>query len=135
MGLAERRGVERFQNEQYPDWVAKIGEAAGFDLPVEVVWEELAVPDYADSYPEFFVKVFFQPLVDALSAITIDDLGKTAVRSGLRKIVIRNSGQHASASGCMLLDKVLTFDHRPEANVDYGAERAKDLQRILENGL
>lgn len=68
MGLAERRGVERFKSEQYPDWVAKIGEAAGFDLPVEVVWEELAVPDYADSYPEFFVKVFFQPLVDALGA-------------------------------------------------------------------
>jgi hypothetical protein len=30
---------------------------------------------------------------------------------------------------------VLTFDHQPHANIDYGQERAKALQRVLESGL
>jgi hypothetical protein len=30
---------------------------------------------------------------------------------------------------------VLTFDHKPHTNIDYGEERAKGLQKILESGL
>ena len=135
MGLAERRGIEHFKTGQYPDWHARIVEAAGFELPVEVLWDELAVADYAESYPEFFVKVYFQPLLDALNAITIDELGKTAAREGLARIVIRNTGQHSSIWGSTFEDGVLTFDHLPHTNVDYGDERAKGLVRLLEAGL
>jgi hypothetical protein len=135
MGLAERRGVERFKNGDYPGWKSQIDEAAGFEVPVDVAWEELAVADYADSYAEFFPKVYFQPLVDALRAVTVDDLGKGALRDGLSKIVIRNEGGFYSTSGSSFTDGVLTFDHQPHANVDYSEERAKGLQRILESGL
>lgn len=135
MGLAERRGVERFKNDDYPGWKSRIDEAAGFEVPVEVAWEQLAVADYADSYAEFFPKVYFQPLVDALRAVTIDDLGQNALREGLSKIVIRNEGGFYSTSGISFTDGVLTFDHQPHVNVDYGEERAKGLQRTLESGL
>jgi hypothetical protein len=135
MGLAERRGVERFKNDDYPGWKSRIDEAAGFEVPVEVEWGELAVADYADSYAEFFPKVYFQPLVDALSAVTVDDLGKTALREGLSKIVIRNNGGFYSTSGISFADGVLTFDHQPHTNIEYGEERAKGIQRILESGL
>lgn len=135
MGLAERRGAERFKNDDYPGWKSRIDEAAGFDVPVEVAWEELAVAGYADSYPEFFPKVYFQPLVDALHAVTVDDLGKGALRDGLSRIVIRNTGQYYSTSGISFAEGVLTFDHQPHANVDYGQERAKGLQHALESGL
>lgn len=135
MGLAERRGVERFKNEDYPGWKQKIDQAAGFDLPVEVAWDELGVADYADSYPEFFAKVYFQPLVDALSAVAVDEMGKSAARAGIAKIVIRNSDQYGSTQGIAFADGVLTFDHKPHVNVDYGDERAKTLQHTLEAGL
>lgn len=135
MGLAERRGVERFKNDDYPGWKSRIDEAAGFEVPVEVAWEQLAVADYADSYAEFFPKVYFQPLVDALRSVTIDDLGQNALREGLSKIVIRNEGGFYSTSGISFTDGVLTFDHQPHVNVDYGEERAKGLQRTLESGL
>ena len=135
MGLAERRGVEQFKNSDYPGWKSRIDEAAGFEVPVEVAWEELAVADYADSYSEFFSKVYFQPLADALRAVTVDDLGKNALREGLSKIVIRNEGGFYSTSGISFTDGVLTFDHQPHANIDYGEERAKGLQRTLESGL
>lgn len=135
MGLAERRAVERFKNEDYPGWKQKIDQAAGFEVAVEVHWAELAVLDYADSYAEFFVKVYFQPLVDALSAVTIDEMGKTAAREGIASIVIRNSDQYGSAQGMVFTGGVLTFDYRPNVNVDYGEERAKELQHVLEAGL
>lgn len=135
MGLAERRGVERFKNDDYPGWKSRIDEAAGFDVPVEVAWDELAVADYADSYADFFPKVYFQPLVEALSAVAADDMGKSALREGLSKIIIRNAGEFYSTAGISFADGVLTFDHKPQTNIDYGAERAKGLQRTLESGL
>jgi hypothetical protein len=54
MGLAERRAVEQFKNDDYPGWQAKIAKVAWFEVPVDVTWEELAVNDYANSYGEFF---------------------------------------------------------------------------------
>jgi hypothetical protein len=135
MGLAERRGVEQFKNDDYPGWKSRIDEAAGYEVPVEVNWEELAVADYASSYADFFPKVYFQPLVDALHAITVDDLGKNALREGLAKIVIRNAGEFYSTSGISFAGGVLTFDHKPHTNTGDGEERAKGLIRALESGL
>jgi hypothetical protein len=135
MGLAERRGVERFRNDDYPGWKAKIDQAAGFEVPVEVAWDELAAEGYASSYAGFFPKVYFEPLVDALTAVTVDELGRSAIRAGLKKIIVRNTGQYYSTQGLGFTEGVLTFDHKPETNVDYGADRAKGLQQILESGL
>jgi hypothetical protein len=135
MGLAERRAVEHFKSEDYPGWKAKIDQAAGFDVPVEVAWDELAVVDYASSYVTFFPKVYFQPMVDALTAVTADEMGKSAVRDGLKRIVVRNTHQYASTSGFAFVGGVLTIDHKPDTNVDYGAERAQGLQKLLESGL
>jgi hypothetical protein len=135
MGLAERRGAEQFKSNDYPGWKSRIDEAAGFEVPVEVAWDELAVAGYAGSYAEFFPKVYFQPLAEALAAVTVDDLGKNALREGLAKIVIRNDGGFYSTSGISFTGGVLTFDHQPHVNVDYGQERAKGLQQALEDGL
>ena len=135
MGLAERRAAESFRTDEYPGWKSKLDEAAGFDLPVEVSWEELAVEGYADRYPEFFAQVFFQPLVSALSAVTVDDMGRQALAGGLTKVVVRNSGQYGSTAGFTFADGVLTVDHRSDVNIDYGDDRAKQLQHLLESNL
>src|SRR5215469_5132624 len=133
MGLAERRAAERWKNDYYPDWKARIDQAAGFDVPIEVSWEQLAVEDFADSYADFFPKVYFRPLVLALNAITVDDMGRDAIREGLSKVVVRNSGEYGSNSGISFRDGVLTINHRPNLNVDYYEERAKVIQEKLES--
>jgi hypothetical protein len=135
VGLAERRSVERFKNDDYPGWKARIDEAAGFDVPIEVAWEELAVADYADSYAEYFPQVYFQPLLDALGAIGVDAMGKEALREGVSKIIVKNSGQFFSPSGITFVDGVLTFDHMSESNTHHVEERTKALQALLEAGL
>jgi hypothetical protein len=135
MGLAERRAAEQFKTEQYPEWKRKIDEAAGFEVPVEVSWDQLAVDDYATSYAQFFPKVFFEPLERALAAVAIDQMGKDALKAGLKQIVIKNSGQYYSTSGFSFTGGILTIDHKSDTNVDYGEERAKGLQKLLESGL
>ncbi|BCB77528.1 hypothetical protein Pflav_039380 [Phytohabitans flavus] len=82
MGLAERRAALAFSTEEYPGWRSKFDQAACFEVPVEVAWDELAVDGYADDYSAFFTKVYFRPLAEALAAITIDDLGKDALKAG-----------------------------------------------------
>src|SRR5262245_13026601 len=99
MGLAERRAAEQFKTEQFPEWQRKLAEAACFDVPIEVAWNELTVDDYASSYSEFFPKVYFEPLVRAVAAVTIDDMGREALKAGLTKIIIKNSGEYYSKSG------------------------------------
>lgn len=135
MGLAERRSAERFKNEDYPGWKSQIDAAAGFDVPVEVNWDELAVADYANDYASFWPQVYFQPLVDALTAVGIDEMGKTALREGLSKIVIRNTDAFYSSSGISFTDGVLTFDHKPHANLGDAEDRTKGLQQTLESAL
>ncbi|GAA4724282.1 hypothetical protein [Phytohabitans rumicis] len=135
MGLAERRAAEQFKTEEFPGWQRQIDEAAGFEVPVEVEWAELAVDDYASRYTEFFPKVYFQPLVRALAAITIDDMGKDALKDSLTKIVIRNTDAYASDTGFSFTGGVLTIDHRPATNLDHDDDRAKWLQELLESAL
>jgi hypothetical protein len=79
--------------------------------------------------------VYFGPLVGALAAVTVDDLGRSAARSGLNKIIVRNSGQYVGSQGFTFTGGVLTIDHLPHTNVDYGDERTKAIQQVLEAGL
>ncbi|MFC1408183.1 hypothetical protein ACEZCY_02685 [Streptacidiphilus sp. N1-12] len=135
MGLAERRAVEQFKNDDYPGWKSRIDEAAGFEVPIEVEWQELAVADYADRYVDYFPQVYFQPLADALSVIGADDMGRDALREGVTKVVVRNSGQFSSTTGITFVDGVLTFDHMSDTNTHHVEERTKHLQTILESAL
>lgn len=71
----------------------------------------------------------------ALSAITVDDMGKNAIREGLSKIVIKNSGEYGSTAGITFRNGVLTINHRPHVNLDRYEERAKAIQSNLESGI
>jgi hypothetical protein len=134
VGLAERRAAEKFRNDDYPAWKARIDQAAGFEVPIEVNWEELAVDGYAGDYPVFFPRAFFEPLAQTLGAIAADDMGKSALRAGLSKVIIRNTNEHGGASGISFAGRVLTFDHKPQANNGDGDE-LKKLRKVLESGL
>lgn len=131
MGLAERRGVKNFEDKAYPELKRRMDEAAGFEVPVEVDWASLGVDDYAHLYDESFPKVYFEPVITAFQSITIDDMGREALRDGLKKVIVRHSGsQDLSFEG-----GVLTVDHHPVTNVDYWEERRDTLQKALEKGL
>jgi hypothetical protein len=138
MGLAERRAAKEFETNRFPSLKTQITQAAGFDLSIEVNWESLSSQDQAHLYEECWPKVYFTPLVEALKSITRDDLGKEALRSSLKKIVIQNKAGIYYGDRMAQFEKgsgTLTIDHEPCTNVDHVDERAKGITKTLENAL
>ncbi len=131
MGLQERRAIKEFQDNQYPGIKQDLDSAAGFDVNMEINWDELQAEDYSHLYNEGFLKVYFIPLVEAFKAICIDDMGKEALKAGLKKVIVRNSG----TTNISFENGVVTMDHHPVANLDYWEDRKKDLQTKLEKAL
>lgn len=131
MGLAERRAIKAYQDHRLPQLLEAIRAAAGFPVEVEVDWDSLAVADSAHLYDEAFTKVYFDPLIKALENITIDDLGRDALKAGLKKVVIKDEGSSWPA----FEGGVLTLKFYAVANLDYGDERRRSIQDILEKGL
>lgn len=83
-------------------------------------------------YNEGFEKVYFRPLTKALKAITVDDLGREALKKGLSQVTIKNAGDVGSTAGISFYNGILTIDHSPVANVDDIDVRASHIQKILE---
>src|SRR6266700_4035187 len=87
MGLEERRKIKELQDVTLPGRVKEIEEICGKAIPYEVDWDSLA--DDADGL-NFIDNISCHRLNMALRVICQDDLGKDAVREGLKKIKLVN---------------------------------------------
>ena len=87
MGLNERRKIKELQETTLPDRVREIEEICGKAIPYEVDWESLA--DDAEGL-NFLDNLSCHRLNMALRSICIDDMGKEAVREGLRLVRLKN---------------------------------------------
>ncbi|MCA9778498.1 MAG: hypothetical protein KC800_17340 [Candidatus Eremiobacteraeota bacterium] len=136
MGLSERRAAKAFQDGPFQELQAKINEAACKELEIEVDWNSLAIDGMSHMYEEAFPKVYFLPLIGALQAVCIDDMGKEALAEGLEKVTIQNQQGISSASRwATFQNKALVLDHKPITNIDYVKDRTDSLQKLLEDGL
>jgi hypothetical protein len=87
MGLNERRKIKELQESTLPGRVKEIEEICGKPIPYEVDWDSLA--DDAEAL-NFLDNISCHRLNMALRTICIDDMGKEAVREGLRLIKLKN---------------------------------------------
>src|SRR5215470_12372080 len=87
MGLNERRKMKELQEVTFPGRVKEIEEICGAPIPYEVDWDSLA--DDADGL-NFIDNTSCHRLNMALRMICQDDLGKSAVRDGLKKVKLKN---------------------------------------------
>src|SRR5688500_13692457 len=118
MGLAERRAAKKFETESYPRLKKDVNDAAGYDVPMEVEWDTLAIDEQSHLYDEYWPQVYFQPLKTALKEICQDDMGKEALKGALKKIIIRNTKNTSYGASIATFDKgVLTLDHLPTTNI------------------
>ncbi len=136
MGLAERRAAKNFETNQLPALQKEIDAAAGFSIPLEINWEQLSPEGQTHLYEESWTKVYFRPLIDALKAICVDDMGKAALKGALKKVVIKNAQNVYYGDRIATFEGgVLTLDHEPTTNIDDVADRAKGIQATLEKNL
>jgi len=87
MGLNERRKIKELQEVTFPARVKEIEEICGKAIPYEIDWDSLA--DDAEAL-NFIDNVSCHRLNMALRTICIDDMGKEAVRDGLKMIKLKN---------------------------------------------
>ena len=87
MGLNERRKIKELQDTTLPGRVKEIEEICGKPIPYEVDWDSLA--DDAEAL-NFLDNISCHRLNMALRTICVDDMGKEAVREGLRLIKLKN---------------------------------------------
>jgi hypothetical protein len=87
MGLEEKRRMKELREVTFPGRVREIEEICGAPISYEVDWDSLA------DDPEglnFIDNISCHRLNMALRTICQDDLGKQAVREGLKKIKLVN---------------------------------------------
>jgi hypothetical protein len=87
MGLNERRKIKELQETTFPEREREIEEISGQTIPYEVDWDSLA--DDAQGL-NFIDNISCHRLNMALRVICQDDMGKEAVRDGLRLIKLKN---------------------------------------------
>ena len=87
MGLNERRKIKELQEVTLPGRVKEIEEICGAPIPYEVDWDSLA--DDLEGL-NFLDNLSCHRLNMALRVICQDDLGKQAVREGLKKVKLKN---------------------------------------------
>ena len=87
MGLNERRKIEELKTVTFPGRVKEIEEICGKAIQYEVDWASLA--DDAEAL-NFIDNISCHRLNMALRVICQDDLGKQAVRDGLKQIKLKN---------------------------------------------
>src|SRR5579864_3981183 len=87
MGLAERRKVKELQDVTFPGRVKEIEEICVAPIPYAVDWESIA--DDANAL-NFIDNISCHRLNMALRMICLDDMGKQAVREGLKLVRLKN---------------------------------------------
>jgi len=87
MGLNERRKIKELQDVTFPGRVKEIEEICGKAISYEVDWESLA--DDLEGL-NFIDNLSCHRLNMALRVICQDDMGKEAVRDGLKLIKLKN---------------------------------------------
>ena len=105
MGLNERRKVKELQETVLPGRVKEIEEICGKAIPYEVAWE--TIQDDLTAL-NFLDNVSCHRLNMALRVICVDEMGKEAVRDGLKLVRLVNV-KEPSAMALGFADGVLTM--------------------------
>jgi len=136
MGLNERRTTHDFQTNELPGLQAKVDEAAGFNVPIEVHWDQLTPEGESHLYSASWKAVYFEPLIAALKSVARDDMGREALKAGLKRVVIVNAtGNYYPDNWAKLEAGTLTLDHEPLVNAGDVEPRSARLVSVIENGL
>jgi hypothetical protein len=136
MGLSEKRILATYQGEKFPAWKTKLSEIAGYDLPIEVMWDEIMKEGFADAYPNTIDYNFFSPLEKALQSVASDQIGKDALKAKIKKVKIGSkrpwSGLEVSIDGdALVLDADPTYN-RTDGEVGNNTQR---ISTALESAL
>lgn len=134
MGLAQRRILQEYQTEKFEPWKKELTTIVG-EVPVEVKWDTMVADNNDDKnyYFNSFDKIYFNCITQVFKNLCADDMGKDAVKSSLKKIVIDGT-EGSSPNPSTYVDGVFTVKHKI-CNQDNGHERIKVWTKLIESKL
>jgi hypothetical protein len=130
VGLNERRKIKELQDSTFPGRVKEIEEICGQAIPYEVDWDSLA--DDAQGL-NFIDNISCHRLNMALRMICQDEMGKQAVRDGLKLVKlknVKNEGDRRISFGSGVLEM-----HVPYAQGASGMFSDGEIRQLLETNL
>jgi hypothetical protein len=130
MGLNERRKMKELQETTFPKRVKEIEEICGIPIPYEVDWDSLA--DDAQGL-NFIDNLSCHRLNMALRVICADEMGKAAVRDGLKLVRLKNVKDKASMK--IAFDGGVLEMHCAYALGAEGMFNDNAIRKVLENNL
>ena len=130
MGLNERRKIKELQDVTFPGRVKEIEEICGVAIPYEVDWESLA--DDAEGL-NFIDNLSCHRLNMALRSICLDEMGKAAVREGLKLVKLKNVKDKAGMQ-MLFQDGVLEMHCAYALRTD-GMYSDNEIRQVLEKNL
>jgi hypothetical protein len=130
MGLQERRKIKELQETTLPAREKEIEEICGVAIPYDVDWDSLA--DDSEGL-RFLDNLSCHRLNMALRVICMDDMGKQAVRDGLKKVRLVNVKEPADRK-IAFAGGVLEM-HCAYAQATAGMHSDGEIRAVLENGL
>ena len=134
MGIPERRVLKQFEEQEYPKHKQAINAAAGFDVPLTVDWASMELDGESALYMNAIPKVYFIPLADAFRSIASDELGKSALKNGLKSVTI-NGKEGTTPTAWRFESGELRINHICIYNIEDVKDRANWLIKTLEDGL
>ncbi len=138
LGLAERRAIAAYSTDIWPKYELEIQDLAGFPVTINLDSKSLALPGLADSYADddYLRKPIIDPILQAIGAITATEIGRAALKDGLKTIVIHYDETSAPSSnykdGVNMIAGVLTINWKPYTNVDDVEARDLALLSVIE---
>ncbi len=126
MGLDERRRVKELQEVTLPGRVKEIEEICGVPIPYEVDWDSIK-----DDGPalNFLDNCSCHRLNMALRMVCQDDMGKEAVRDGLKLVKLKNVKTPAEIS--MTFENGVLEMHCAYAQGASGMINDNDIRKFL----
>jgi len=130
MGLEERRRIKELQEVTLPERVREIEEICGAPIQYEVDWDSLASDAAGLNYLD---NLSCHRLNMALRMICQDDMGKEAVRDGLKLVKLKNAPDTGSMS--MTFEGGVLEMHCAYAQGTSGMFGDNDIRALLEANL
>lgn len=136
MGLAEKRALQEFRHNQWPQIQATFDEVLQ-PGQLEVVWEVLS-PEDSGAYLADTLTEGLSGLASALKQVGSDELGREAIREAFSAIRVgnREGGDITSASNYALEQGVLHVKFNPRYQSGLSQEGVvREVKGILETFL
>ena len=136
MGLKEKRIIQTFQKEVFPQLETEINRAAGYTVPLQIEWNTLMEDRFSHLYNDTFPKIYFLPLIEAFKVICEDAMGVELLKAGLKSVVIVNENDEHNLERAITFEEgVLKINHGPVVNADKVEERTARITSVLEEKL